>query len=131
MRSLDAAASARAGSAEDPAAHGGASRADPASRRREPREEFDHEIANIYSEEATDCSRPPRLAACAGMPTARTRPQVAELQRSCIRSRAARAWRASRAMGDLSHELETLVIQSTRGAVAGDDHAHAVHAGEP
>ena len=30
------------------------------------------------------------------------------------------------AMGDLSHELETLVLQIDSGAVAGDDHAHAV-----
>ena len=29
-------------------------------------------------------------------------------------------------MGDLSHELETLVIQIDGGAVAADDHAHAV-----
>ena len=30
------------------------------------------------------------------------------------------------AMGDLSHELETLVIAIDGGIVAGDDHAHAV-----
>ena len=30
------------------------------------------------------------------------------------------------AMGDLSHELETLVLQIDSGSVAGDDHAHAV-----
>ena len=30
------------------------------------------------------------------------------------------------AMGDLSHELETLVIQIDGGAVTADDHAHAV-----
>ena len=30
------------------------------------------------------------------------------------------------AMGDLSHELETLVLQIDSGAVAGDEHAHAV-----
>src|SRR5258708_13931827 len=31
-----------------------------------------------------------------------------------------------RGMGDLSHELETLVLQIDGGSVAGDDHAHAV-----
>ena len=30
------------------------------------------------------------------------------------------------AMGDLSHELETLVMQIDSGSVAGDDHAHTV-----
>ena len=29
-------------------------------------------------------------------------------------------------MGDLSHELESLVIQIDGGAVAADDHAHAI-----
>jgi chemosensory pili system protein ChpA (sensor histidine kinase/response regulator) len=51
---------------------------------------------------------------------------VAELQRQLHTLKGGARMAGITAMGDLSHELETLVIQIDNGAVAGDDHAHAI-----
>ena len=89
-------------------------------------EEFDHEIANIYSEEATEL-----LEAAQGSLTVWNKDRgdkqpVAELQRQLHTLKGGARMAGVSAMGDLSHELETLVLQIDGGAVAGDDHAHAV-----
>jgi chemosensory pili system protein ChpA (sensor histidine kinase/response regulator) len=91
-----------------------------------PVEEFDHEIANIYSEEATEL-----LEAAQGSLTVWNKDRgdkqpVAELQRQLHTLKGGARMAGVSAMGDLSHELETLVLQIDGGAVAGDDHAHAV-----
>jgi chemosensory pili system protein ChpA (sensor histidine kinase/response regulator) len=91
-----------------------------------PVEEFDHEIANIYSEEATEL-----LEAAQGSLTVWNKDRgdkqpVAELQRQLHTLKGGARMAGVAAMGDLSHELETLVLQIDSGAVAGDDHAHAV-----
>jgi chemosensory pili system protein ChpA (sensor histidine kinase/response regulator) len=91
-----------------------------------PVEEFDHEIANIYSEEATEL-----LEAAQGSLTVWNKDRgdkqpVAELQRQLHTLKGGARMAGITAMGDLSHELETLVLQIDGGAVAGDDHAHAV-----
>jgi chemosensory pili system protein ChpA (sensor histidine kinase/response regulator) len=91
-----------------------------------PVEEFDHEIANIYSEEATEL-----LEAAQGSLTVWNKDRgdkqpVAELQRQLHTLKGGARMAGVAAMGDLSHELETLVLQIDGGAVAGDDHAHAV-----
>ena len=52
--------------------------------------------------------------------------RVAELQRQLHTLKGGARMAGISAMGDLSHELETLVIQIDGGSVAGDDHAHAV-----
>ncbi len=52
--------------------------------------------------------------------------RVAELQRQLHTLKGGARMAGISAMGDLSHELETLVIQIDGGAVPGDDHAHAV-----
>ncbi len=51
---------------------------------------------------------------------------VAELQRQLHTLKGGARMAGITAMGDLSHELETLVLQIDSGAVAGNDHAHAV-----
>ena len=55
-----------------------------------------------------------------------TKQRVAELQRQLHTLKGGARMAGISAMGDLSHELESLVIQIDGGAVTGDDRAHAV-----
>jgi chemosensory pili system protein ChpA (sensor histidine kinase/response regulator) len=89
-------------------------------------EEFDHEIANIYSEEATELLEAADVSLTAWNRDRKDKDRVAELQRQLHTLKGGARMAGITAMGDLSHELETLVIQIDGGVVAGDDHAHAV-----
>ncbi len=89
-------------------------------------EEFDHEIANIYSEEATELLEAAEISLTAWNRDRKDKERVAELQRQLHTLKGGARMAGISAMGDLSHELETLVIQIDSGSVAGDDHAHAV-----
>jgi chemosensory pili system protein ChpA (sensor histidine kinase/response regulator) len=89
-------------------------------------EEFDHEIANIYSEEATELLEAAQTSLTAWNIDRKNKQRVAELQRQLHTLKGGARMAGITAMGDLSHELESLVIQIDGGAVAGDDHAHAV-----
>jgi chemosensory pili system protein ChpA (sensor histidine kinase/response regulator) len=89
-------------------------------------EEFDHEIANIYSEEATELLEAAQTSLTAWNLDRKNKQRVAELQRQLHTLKGGARMAGITAMGDLSHELESLVIQIDGGAVAGDDHAHAV-----
>ena len=89
-------------------------------------EEFDHEIANIYSEEATELLEAAEVSLNAWNRDRKDKDRVAELQRQLHTLKGGARMAGISAMGDLSHELETLVIQIDGGAVIGDDHAHAV-----
>jgi chemosensory pili system protein ChpA (sensor histidine kinase/response regulator) len=91
-----------------------------------PVEEFDHEIANIYSEEATELLEAAESSLTAWNRDRKDKERVAELQRQLHTLKGGARMAGIGAMGDLSHELETLVIQIDGGSVAGDDHAHAV-----
>jgi chemosensory pili system protein ChpA (sensor histidine kinase/response regulator) len=91
-----------------------------------PGEEFDHEIANIYSEEATELLESAHASLSVWNKDRRDKQPVAELQRQLHTLKGGARMAGITAMGDLSHELETLVLQIDTGAVAGDDHAHAV-----
>jgi chemosensory pili system protein ChpA (sensor histidine kinase/response regulator) len=91
-----------------------------------PAEEFDHEIANIYSEEATELLEAAQTSLSAWNVDRRDSQRVAELQRQLHTLKGGARMAGIIAMGDLSHELETLVIQIDSGFVAGDDHAHSV-----
>jgi chemosensory pili system protein ChpA (sensor histidine kinase/response regulator) len=91
-----------------------------------PAEEFDHEIANIYSEEATELLEAAQTSLSAWNANRRDSQRVAELQRQLHTLKGGARMAGIIAMGDLSHELETLVIQIDTGSVAGDDHAHTV-----
>ncbi len=89
-------------------------------------EEFDHEIANIFSEEATELLEAAEVSLTAWNRDRKEKERVAELQRQLHTLKGGARMAGITAMGDLSHELETLVIQIDGGGVAGDDHAHAV-----
>ena len=89
-------------------------------------EAFDHEIANIYSEEATELLDAAQTSLSAWKSDRKDSQRVAELQRQLHTLKGGARMAGIAAMGDLSHELETLVIQIDSGSVAADDHAHAV-----
>jgi chemosensory pili system protein ChpA (sensor histidine kinase/response regulator) len=91
-----------------------------------PAEEFDDEIATIYSEEATELLEAAEASLTAWNKDRNDKERVAELQRQLHTLKGGARMAGISAMGDLSHELETLVIQIDGGSVAGDDHAHAV-----
>jgi chemosensory pili system protein ChpA (sensor histidine kinase/response regulator) len=91
-----------------------------------PAEEFDHEIANIYSEEATELLEAAQGSLTVWNQDRKDKQPVAELQRQLHTLKGGARMAGVTAMGDLSHELETLVLQIDSGAVADDDHAHAV-----
>jgi chemosensory pili system protein ChpA (sensor histidine kinase/response regulator) len=91
-----------------------------------PAEEFDHEIANIYSEEATELLEAAEISLTAWNRDRKDKERVAELQRQLHTLKGGARMAGISAMGDLSHELETLVLQIDGGSVLGDDHAHAV-----
>ncbi len=91
-----------------------------------PAEEFDHEIANIYSEEATELLEAAQGSLTVWNKDRKDKQPVAELQRQLHTLKGGARMAGVTAMGDLSHELETLVLQIDSGAVGGDDHAHAV-----
>jgi chemosensory pili system protein ChpA (sensor histidine kinase/response regulator) len=88
-------------------------------------EEFDHEIANIYSEEATELLEAAEASLTAWNRDRKDKDRVAELQRQLHTLKGGARMAGITAMGDLSHELETLVINIDTGAVPADDHAHA------
>jgi chemosensory pili system protein ChpA (sensor histidine kinase/response regulator) len=100
----------------------------PAQAEEEPprAEEFDHEIANIYSEEATELLESAQASLSVWNKDRQDKQPVAELQRQLHTLKGGARMAGIMAMGDLSHELETLVLQIDSGAVAGNDHAHAV-----
>ena len=89
-------------------------------------EDFDHEIANIYSEEATELLEAAERSLGEWNRDRRDKERVAELQRQLHTLKGGARMAGITAMGDLSHELETLVINIDSGAVPGDDHAHSV-----
>jgi chemosensory pili system protein ChpA (sensor histidine kinase/response regulator) len=91
-----------------------------------PAEEFDHEIANIYSEEATELLEAAEISLTAWNHDRKDKERVAELQRQLHTLKGGARMAGISAMGDLSHELETLVLQIDGGSVPADDHAHAV-----
>ncbi len=118
----DSAAAAPGPSAPSPAAA-----AVPAETAAAPSgEEFDHEIANIYSEEATEFLEAAEVSLTAWNRDRKDKDRVAELQRQLHTLKGGARMAGISAMGDLSHELETLVLQIDGGSVSGDDHAHAV-----
>jgi chemosensory pili system protein ChpA (sensor histidine kinase/response regulator) len=89
-------------------------------------EEFDHEIANIYSEEATELLEAAEVSLNGWNRDRKDKERVAELQRQLHTLKGGARMAGIGAMGDLSHELETLVIQIDGGFVAADDRALAV-----
>ncbi|HEX3847232.1 MAG TPA: Hpt domain-containing protein [Steroidobacteraceae bacterium] len=105
----------------------GAAVAEPGqSAAEEPAEEFDREIANIYSEEATELLEAAEGSLAAWSKDRKDKQRVAELQRQLHTLKGGARMAGIGAMGNLSHELETLVIQIDGGHVGADDAALAV-----
>jgi chemosensory pili system protein ChpA (sensor histidine kinase/response regulator) len=91
-----------------------------------PAEDFDHEIAAIYSEEATELLEAAQVSLTGWNRDRKDKDRVAELQRQLHTLKGGARMAGISAMGDLSHELETLVFQIDAGSVIGDDHALGV-----
>jgi len=91
-----------------------------------PGVEFDHEIANIYSEEATELLEVAETSLSAWTRDHADKSQFAELQRTLHTLKGGARMAGIVAMGDLSHELETLVIQIDNGSVPPDERARSV-----
>jgi chemosensory pili system protein ChpA (sensor histidine kinase/response regulator) len=87
---------------------------------------FDHEIAAIYSEEATELLEVAQNSLNDWSRDRADKAQSAELQRTLHTLKGGARMAGITAMGDLSHELETLVIQIDNGTVTGDEQAGAV-----
>ncbi len=91
-----------------------------------PPEAFDREIADIYSEEATELLESAQASLAAWSADRNDRAPVAELQRQLHTLKGGARMAGIAPMGDLSHELETLVIQIANGTVPATGSAHAV-----
>ena len=92
----------------------------------EPLDAFDHEIANIYSEEATELLEAAQASLNSWNADRKAKDPVAELQRQLHTLKGGARMAGIAAMGDLSHEVETLVIQIDAGAVVAGDPAYTV-----
>ena len=88
--------------------------------------EFDHEIAKIYSEEATELLESAEASLTAWNQDRNDKMWVADLQRQLHTLKGGARMAGITAMGNLSHELETLVLNIDNGLVPADDHAHTV-----
>jgi chemosensory pili system protein ChpA (sensor histidine kinase/response regulator) len=89
-------------------------------------DEFDREIAKIYSEEAAELLELAEASLTAWNRDRNDKNPVAELQRLLHTLKGGARMAGITAMGDLSHELESLVLNIDSGTVRADDHAHAV-----
>src|SRR5208282_6313748 len=102
-----------------------ASSLQPALAAQPPVEAFDHEIANIFSEEATELLEAAQASLNAWKGDRNNKGPVAELQRQLHTLKGGARMAGIAAMGNLSHELETLVIQIDSGVVPGSETAYS------
>jgi chemosensory pili system protein ChpA (sensor histidine kinase/response regulator) len=91
-----------------------------------PVDAFDHEIANIYSEEATELLDAAQLSLAAWNANRADTQPFAGLQRHLHTLKGGARMAGIQPMGDLSHELETLVILIDNGTLPGNDRAYAI-----
>ncbi len=88
-----------------------------------PTEEFDSDIAAIYSEEATELLDAAQASLAAWQSERADKARAAELQRQLHTLKGGARMAGIKAIGDLSHELETLVAQMDAGFLPADDRA--------
>jgi chemosensory pili system protein ChpA (sensor histidine kinase/response regulator) len=98
----------------------------PAAFAEPPSVAFDHEIADIYSEEATELLEVAQNSLNDWSRDRSDKSQSAELQRTLHTLKGGARMAGITAMGDLSHELETLVTQIDNGSVPGGEQANAL-----
>ncbi len=89
-------------------------------------ESFDAEVAAIFSEEATELLESADVALNAWNQERTDQQHVAELQRPLHTLKGGARMAGITAMGDLSHELETLVLQINNGVIAADDRSYEI-----
>ncbi len=89
-------------------------------------EAFDHEIANIYCEEASELLEAAEISLAAWKRDSKDKAPVGELQRQLHTLKGGARMAGISAMGSLSHELESLVIQIEAGLVLPDERAHTL-----
>ncbi len=89
-------------------------------------EEFDQEIAAIFSEEATEILEAAEASLSAWNHDRRDRDRVAELQRQLHTLKGGARMAGITAMGNLSHELESLVIRIDGGLMPADEQVFSV-----
>ncbi|HKX37641.1 MAG TPA: Hpt domain-containing protein, partial [Burkholderiales bacterium] len=87
-------------------------------------QEYDADIAAIFSEEATELLEAADVALREWNAARNDKERAFELKRQLHTLKGGARMAGIRAMGDLSHELETLVIQIDAGMVSADDQAY-------
>jgi chemosensory pili system protein ChpA (sensor histidine kinase/response regulator) len=92
----------------------------------EDNQEFDAEVAAIFSEEATELLESADRALQGWKSERRNKDLAFELKRQLHTLKGGARMAGIGAMGTLSHELETLVIQIDDGRIASDDRAFEV-----
>ena len=100
--------------------------AEQAEEEEEEGESFDAEVAAIFSEEATELLESADAALSAWNQERNNQQHVAELKRPLHTLKGGARMAGITAMGDLSHELETLVIQIASGLIAADDRSYEI-----
>jgi chemosensory pili system protein ChpA (sensor histidine kinase/response regulator) len=88
--------------------------------------EFDPDIAAIFCEEATELLDTAEMAMHAWNAEPGSAERVAALKRPLHTLKGGARMAGVRAMGDLAHELETLIVQISGGTAAGDERARVV-----
>jgi chemosensory pili system protein ChpA (sensor histidine kinase/response regulator) len=88
--------------------------------------DFDPDIAAIFCEEATELLEAAEIAMHAWNADPGSAERVAALKRPLHTLKGGARMAGVKAMGDLAHELETLIVQISTGATAGDERARAV-----
>ena len=93
---------------------------------RAPALDFDPEVAAIFCEEASELLEAAQFALQSWRAAPAAGEHLAALKRSLHTFKGGARMAGVSAMGDLSHELESLILQIGNGTAAGDERARAV-----
>ena len=98
----------------------------PPASARAPALDFDPEVAAIFCEEASELLEAAQFALQSWRAAPAAGEHLAALKRSLHTFKGGARMAGVSAMGDLSHELESLILQIGNGTAAGDERARAV-----
>ena len=98
----------------------------PAPSARAPALDFDPDVAAIFCEEASELLESAQTALQAWRASPASVDHLASLKRSLHTFKGGARMAGIGAMGDLSHELESLIVQIGNGTAAGDERARAI-----
>ena len=105
---------------------GSAAAAGAPANARSPALDFDPEVAAIFCEEASELLEAAQFALQSWSASPASGEHLAALKRSLHTFKGGARMAGVSAMGDLSHELESLILQIGDGTAAGDERARAV-----